>query len=571
MTPQDDLPPDLFFLSGGGEMGRRIAAFDWSTTALGPISLWPQTLKTTLSIMLRSTVPIVSLWREEGVMLYNDGYSVFAGERHPQLLGSRVREGWPEVADFNDHVMKTVLPGGTLTFKDQELVLRRHGALEPGWMDLDYSPVFHEGAPFGVICFVMETTEKVLLNRSLQDLNDNLEARVTQESAERRQTEAALQQAQKMESIGKLTGGVAHDFNNLLQVISGNLQLLAKDVAGNERSERRVTNALAGVSRGSKLASQLLAFGRRQPLEPRVLNVGRLVSGMDDLLRRTLGETIEIETIIAGGLWTSFVDQSQTENALLNLAINSRDAMERGGKLTIEAGNAYIDDAYARRYPDATPGQYVMVAVSDSGTGIPPEIIEKVFEPFFTTKPEGKGTGLGLSMVYGFVKQSGGHVRVYSEVGQGTTIRLYLPRAASDEDIVRISEIGPITGGTETILVAEDDEGVRETVVELLTDLGYRVLKARDAQSALTVIESGLHIDLLFTDVVMPGPLKSPELARRVRERMPHMAVLFTSGYTENSIVHDGKLDAGIDLLSKPYTREALALKIRQVLANKKK
>ncbi|MCR0985641.1 hybrid sensor histidine kinase/response regulator [Roseomonas populi] len=402
----------------------------------------------------------------------------------------------------------------------------------------------------------------------LRQLNETLEARVATEIAERRQAEAALAQAQKMESIGKLTGGVAHDFNNLLQVVSGNLQLLLRDVAGNERAERRLTNAMAGVSRGAKLAAQLLAFGRRQALEPKVVNIGRLLAGMEDLLRRSIGEAVEIETVVSGGLWNTLIDPVQIENALLNLAINARDAMEGAGKLTIEVGNAFIDDAYARAHPEVNPGQYVMLAVTDTGCGMPPEVQAMVFEPFFSTKAEGKGSGLGLSMVYGFVKQSGGHVKIYSEVGQGTTVKLYLPRARKAEDVVVSVEGGPVTGGTETILVAEDDDAVRATVVELLTELGYRVLKARDAASALSVVESGVPIDLLFTDVVMPGPMKSTELARRARERLPGLSVLFTSGYTENSIVHGGRLDEGVELLSKPYTREALARKLRHVLAS---
>ncbi|WP_313606641.1 PAS domain-containing protein [Rhizobium sp.] len=385
-----------------------------------------------------------------------------------------------------------------------------------------------------------------------------------------RQTEAALQQAQKMEAIGNLTGGVAHDFNNLLQVVAGNLQLLARDLNGNDQAQRRVSNALAGVDRGAKLASQLLAFGRRQALDPRVLNIGRLVRGMDEMLRRTIGEGVEVETIVSGGLWNTLVDPMQIENAILNLAINARDAMDGFGKLTIEVGNAYIDDAYARLHQEVEPGQYVALSVTDTGTGMPPELIEKVFEPFFSTKAEGKGTGLGLSMVYGFVKQTGGHVKIYSEVGQGTTIRMYLPRSTDQEDL-QVSIIdGPVEGGPETILVAEDDEGVRATVVEMLQELGYRVLKAPDASAALTILESGMPIDMLFTDVVMPGPLKSAELARKAKERLPNIAVLFTSGYTENSIVHGGRLDPGVQLLSKPYTREALARKIRHLLNNEK-
>ena len=384
-----------------------------------------------------------------------------------------------------------------------------------------------------------------------------------------RQTELALQQAQKMEAIGNLTGGVAHDFNNLLQVVAGNLQLLSKDVFGNAKAERRIENALAGVNRGSKLASQLLAFGRRQALDPKVVNVGRLIRGMDEMLRRTIGEGVEIETIASGGLWNSLVDPMQVENALLNLAINARDAMEGFGKLTIEVGNAYIDDTYARLHDDVQTGQYVVLSVTDTGSGMSPELMAKVFEPFFSTKPEGKGTGLGLSMVYGFVKQSGGHVKIYSELGHGTTVKMYLPRAMQQEDLEVERHDGPVEGGRETILVAEDDDGVRATVVELLQDLGYRVLKAPDASAALSIIESGVGIDLLFTDVVMPGQLKSADLARKAKERVPDIAVLFTSGYTENSIVHGGRLDPGVQLLSKPYSREQLAKKIRYVLDNR--
>jgi signal transduction histidine kinase/DNA-binding response OmpR family regulator len=428
------------------------------------------------------------------------------------------------------------------------------------------------------------TTEAALREsqKDLLELNQTLEARVSQRTAElatayeklraeaeeRAHIEQVLRQSQKMEAVGKLTGGVAHDFNNLLQVIGGNLQLLAKDVAGNDRAEQRLQNALSGVLRGSKLASQLLAFGRRQPLAPKVVNLGRFIRGLDDLLCRALGDGIETETVIAGGLWNTLVDPIQVESALLNLAINARDAMAGHGRLTIEAGNAMLDDAYAARHGDVEAGQYIMLAVTDTGCGMTPEVMEQVFEPFFTTKPEGQGTGLGLSMVYGFVKQSHGHIKIYSEPGHGTTIRIYLPRVHAPEDTAVEVTAGPIEGGSETVLVVEDDEDVRQTVVELLTDLGYRVLKAPDAQSALAIIAGGVSIDLLFTDVVMPGALRSPDLARRAQERLPGLAVLFTSGYTDNAIVHGGRLDAGIELLSKPYTREALARKVRHVLHN---
>jgi PAS domain S-box-containing protein len=413
--------------------------------------------------------------------------------------------------------------------------------------------------------------ERLRAEQEIIALNATLELRVADEVAERTRAQDQLRQAQKMEALGNLTGGVAHDFNNLLQVVSGNLQLLSKDVAGNERAERRIYNALAGVNKGSKLASQLLAFGRRQALDPRVMNIGRLVRGMEELLQRSIGEGIEIDTIVSGSLWNSLVDPTQLENALLNLAINARDAMEGFGKLTIEVGNAYIDDAHARQHDDVRPGQYVALSVIDTGSGMSPELQAKVFEPFFSTKPVGKGSGLGLSMVYGFAKQTGGHVRIDGQEGRGTTVRMYLPRSMEREDLEVEQNDLPIVGGQETILVAEDDEGVRTTVVEMLQEMGYCVLKAPDAAAALLVIESGITIDLLFTDVVMPGPLKSVDLARKAQERVPSTGVLFTSGYTENSIVHDGRLDEGVKLLSKPYTREQLAHKIRQSLDDRQR
>ena len=381
-----------------------------------------------------------------------------------------------------------------------------------------------------------------------------------------RQTEAQLRQSQKMEAVGQLTGGIAHDFNNILQVVSGNLQLIARAAADNEKIQRRVANAQGAVNRGAKLSSQLLAFSRRQPLEPRVVSLERLLGGMDDMLRRALGEGVVIETRVQTALWNTFVDPAQLENALLNLAINSRDAMDGFGRLTIEATNAVLDAAYACAHADAKPGDYVMLAVGDSGSGMTPEVLAKAFEPFFSTKSVDKGTGLGLSMVYGFAQQSGGHVRIYSEPGAGTTVRLYLPRADENEDPVVAAGGEQVVGGSETILVAEDDEAVRTTVVELLGELGYSVLTAGDAAAAWAVVDGGTVVDLLFTDVVMPGQMKSSVLAGRVRERLPGVAVLYTSGYTEDQIVHGGRVDFGVDLLPKPYTREALARKVRQVL-----
>jgi PAS domain S-box-containing protein len=472
----------------------------------------------------------------------NPAWTRTLGYQPEELIGSRF-DTYVEPGDIDrtyaaiEHASRDALP----SFEN------RYRHKDGSWRDIAWT-----AAPLGelIYCVARDVTEEKRRETALAEVQDR------------------LRQAQKMEAIGQLTGGVAHDFNNLLQVISGNLQLLAKDIVGNERAERRVASAHLAVNRGAKLASQLLAFGRRQALEPKVVNIGRLVAGMDELLRRALGEAIEIETIGAGGLWNTMIDPANLENAIVNLAINARDAMGGAGKLTIEVGNVSLDDAYAKANGDVTPGQYVMLAVTDTGSGMTAEVAAQAFEPFFSTKPQGKGTGLGLSMVYGFVKQSQGHIKIYSEVGHGTTVKLYLPRTNQKEEALIVSDRETVTGGTETILVAEDDDEVRDAAVEMLSDLGYRVYKARDALSALSVIEGGPAIDLLFTDVVMPGDLKSPELARRARERLPGIAVLFTSGYTENAIVHGGRLDPGVDLLPKPYSRDALARKVRQVLEN---
>ncbi|MCA1855660.1 PAS domain S-box protein [Massilia oculi] len=938
------------FASGAGAIGKLIDEFDWSATSLGPISGWPGVVRHTVDLILRSPLPMVTMWGADGIMIYNEGYARIAAGRHPQQLGAPVRASWPDEAAFNDNVMRVCMGGASLSYRDAELTLGRHGAPEQVWLNLDYSPIVAEdGSVAGVLALVVETTDKVraerylageqdrlramfgqapgfmamltgpqhryelvndaylglversdVIGRSVREvlpevasqgfialldgvyasgepysgaasevwltaadgasrlhyldfvfqpvrdpsgtvfgifvqgndvtervqaeravrasearfrsfaqampsqvwaadargqlnwfnerilaytglahedllgdgwgrvvhpgdlqmvrsrwteavatgtvyeaevrlrradgsyrwhlnralplhggagaagvtdgwvgtntdieeqkntaqryaaLSADLQGQVALRTAERdrmwrlskdillvcgydgrveavspafgtllgwqetdilgknfmelvhqedrgatvaqmaalargvyvykfenrfrrkdggwcllswnaagdegqvhaigrditadreqletiRRTELALQQSQKMETIGKLTGGVAHDFNNLLQIISGNLQLLqVSDLArrGSGDAARWIDSARSAVDKGAKLASYLLAFGRRQPLEPKVVRIGRLVSSMEDMLRRSLGEEIAIEMVISGGLWNTAVDVTQVENALLNLAINARDAMAGSGdgqrRLTIEATNAVLDDLYCRSHGDVMPGQYVMLAVSDTGCGMPPEVVAHAFEPFFSTKQEGKGTGLGLSMVYGFVKQSGGHVKIYSEPGRGTTVKVYLPRSTAAEDPVGPVETGQAETGSETILVAEDDEAVRATVVEMLRGLGYRVLKAPDAASALAVIDSGVPIDLLFTDVVMPGTLRSTDLARMARERLPGLAVLFTSGYTENAIVHGGRLDHGVELLGKPYTRERLAGRIRQVLAGQK-
>ena len=387
---------------------------------------------------------------------------------------------------------------------------------------------------------------------------------------EREHAQEQLRRAQRMEAVGHLTGGVAHDFNNLLQVIRGNLELLASLVETNEAASQRVKNALHGANRAAQLTRQLLAFARRQPLEPRVVNLGRLVGDMAEMLRRTLGESIEIETVLTGGLWNTLCDPAQVESAILNLAINARDAMNGGGRLTIEISNASLDEAYARG-AEVEPGQYVQLAVSDTGSGMDAVTLSKVFEPFFTTKTEEKGTGLGLSMVYGFVKQSNGAVQIYSELGQGTTVKIYLPRSREREPAYTAPVTGTLRGRSEVILVVEDDDMVRASAVSMLRDLGYACIHASDGDSALEMIKTGVKFDLLFTDVIMPGVVKSRDLANEAQRLRPGLPVLFTSGYTENAIVHHGRLDEGVQLLSKPYSREELARKIRSVLKDSRR
>jgi PAS domain S-box-containing protein len=955
--------PASAFRLHGGELGRLVASFDWASTSLGPIADWPQSLKTAVGIVLMSPVPMVMLWGDDGFMVYNDAYSVFAGGRHPALLGSKVREAWPEVSDFNDNMMHTVLGRGeTLAYRDQELELNRTGVPEPVWMNLDYSPILDDrGERAGVIAIVVETTERVradqalraageaamrtaaetaailgqlgegvivtncdgvitfvndaaerlhgvrmlgvapgdytqsyhLLTESgdpypphdlplaravlrgetvidarwriarpdgsevlaigsarpiadaqgaligavltvrddterrrsevavaesearfrnmadhapvmmwvtdqtgsctylnhawyaftdqteadalglgwtdmthpddraaatqafldanavrrpfrteyrlrradgayryaidagaprfgedgsflgfvgsvididdrreveerLRELNESLEQRVAQALAERKvlaeiiegsdaivqvidfdyrwlainraasveyarifglnpsvgdnmltmfadrpqdrdaakamwsralageeyvtiaelgdpsrerrhyeikfnvlrnaagvqvgayqfvydvterlrsearlkDIEEQLRQSQKMEAVGQLTGGIAHDFNNLLQVIVGNLELLLRGLPPEPpRLRRAADNAMMGATRAATLTQRLLAFSRRQPLAPRPIAVNQLVIDMSDLLVRTLGETIALRTVLSDDLWLVDADPNQLESALLNLAVNARDAMPAGGSLTIETLNGQLDEAYARNHAEIHPGEYLVIAVTDSGTGMDAATLARIFEPFFTTKEVGKGTGLGLSMIYGFVKQSGGHVKAYSEPGLGTTIKIYLPRftgVAGDEPAAS-SGIAPQGDRSETVLVVEDDADVRAYSVSVLGELGYAVHEAGDGPAALGILNGaeGATIDLLFTDVVLPAGMSGADLAAAAVRRRPGLKVLFTTGYARDAIVHHGRLDPGVELITKPFTYADLAARVRQVL-----
>lgn len=550
----------------GGEMAQRIRAFDWSSTELGPIDAWPHSLSCAVQMLLASPMPMVMLWGPLGYMIYNDSYSVFAGGRHPYLLGTPVELGWPEVADFNRNVLDTCLAGGTLSYRDFPLELLRNGMPEEVWMDLTYSPVADDNQqPAGVLVIVTETTEHVKSERLRQELTHNLEQRVAAEVQARSAAEDQLRQSQKLEAIGGLTGGVAHDFNNLLQVIAGNLHLLARHEPDNAQVQRRVSAAIAAVERGAKLSSQMLAFARRQPLSPAVYNPQRIYAGLGELLQRALGETIHIDVQLPQDSWCINVDRNQLENALLNLAINARDAMKGEGVIRINGENIILNpgDCIGK---SIKPGEYVRLAVTDTGVGMTSEVLKRAFEPFFTTKREGHGTGLGLSMVFGFVRQSGGHVEVWSEEGSGSVVQMYFPRSLEPECFDEHSELAPHSGGQETILVVEDNEGVRLTVVELLEQSGYTVLTAEDGDRAMQALQNGVQPDLIFTDVVMPGRVKSTDLADWARVQQPPVAVLFTSGHTRDMLSTNHLLSPDIHLLSKPYSPEALTQRVHSVL-----
>jgi PAS domain S-box-containing protein len=953
---------------GGGELGGLIRGLDWAETSLGPLSAWPQSLKTATNLLLLSPVPIVLLWGEDGVMIYNDAYSVFAGSRHPALLGSKVREGWAEVADFNDNVMRVGLAGGTLAYKDQKLTLIRHGRPEPVWMTLDYSPVLDEsGHPAGVIAIVVETTERVLADRRLreseerfralttatsdsvyrmsadwkemrqldgrgilsdkespsiawmdeylfaqdqpavqaaideamrtkdifqlehrvrqadgsggwtvsravpvfdergdiiewfgtatdvterrqaearrealvhlteeiqrlddpvdiayaasrllgetlgvsrvgygtvdpaddtltvardwtapgvpslagtlnlrdfgsfvddlrqgkfividdatldprtqdaaaalvarsarafvnvavveqdqavavfyvnnaeardwtaeelgliseatartrtaierqraerkfQDLAEKLESQVEERTRERDRvwqntqelsviidrdgrfvainpattkllgwthadligrsifdfvlpedidatgkafqhakrealpafqnrcrtkagfyrwiswvaapdqdliyasgrditaekeaadalalSEEALRQAQKMEAVGQLTGGLAHDFNNILAGISGSLELIQVKLAQGRIGDldRYLGLALGATRRAASLTHRLLAFSRRQTLDPKPTNINRLVAGMEELIRRSVGPAIAFETVEADGLWNTLVDAGQLENALLNLCLNARDAMPDGGKLIIETGNCQFDPRLARDR-DLAPGHYVSLCVRDSGTGMTPDVVPRAFDPFFTTKPIGQGTGLGLSMVYGFVRQSGGQARIDTELSKGTTVHLYLPRHLGE-----VEEASPSAAGTpraiagNTILVVDDEPLVRLFVTEILEDLGYATLQAEDAPAGLGILRSTARIDLLISDVGLPNGMNGRQLADAARELRPDLKVLFITGYAENALLSEGHLEPGMQAMIKPFTMEELAIRLGEII-----
>jgi signal transduction histidine kinase/CheY-like chemotaxis protein len=401
----------------------------------------------------------------------------------------------------------------------------------------------------------------------LQETNQ----RLAHEASARKEAQGAVRQLQKMQAIGQLTGGIAHDFNNMLAIVIGSLDIALRRLSGAENAElaQRIRTAADGARKAAALTSRLLAFARQQPLEPKVADTNKLVAQMSEILRRTLGETMQLETVLAGGLWRVFADPVQIESSLVNLCLNARDAMQAGGRLTIETANTELDDQYARAHDEVAAGQYVMLSVTDTGTGMAPEALERAFEPFYTTKGVGQGSGLGLSQVLGFIKQSKGHIKIYSEIGHGTCVRIYLPRYLGTDPKMghkpALQSPMPIAGGKETILVVEDEGEVRATTVAALSELGYKTLEAANGKEALMVIENVPSVDLLFTDIVMPE-MSGRQLADAMLRIRPAIKVLYTTGYTRNAIVHNGVVDNNVSFLAKPFSIDALARKLRDVL-----
>jgi PAS domain S-box-containing protein len=506
------------------------------------------------------------------------GFKEFDG-RYDTWLQCLFREDVPRVVDLIDQAFATQARHWQAEFRITRL---SDGALR--WMEVR-SVIFYDEQrrPIRVAGVSVDITEKKRALVQLQAFTESLEERVRErtraleeENEARRRAEESLHQAQKMEAVGQLTGGIAHDFNNLLTIILGGLDTIGRQIsalpatAASARIGRARDMALHGAQRAATLTTRLLAFARQQPLAPQPVVPNKLVGGMADFLQRTLGETIALETVLAAGLWRAYVDEHQLENVLLNLALNARDAMPSGGKLSIETANCYLDEAYvAALLEPIAAGQYVMIAVADTGAGMDAATLERAFEPFFTTKEPGKGTGLGLSQVYGFVRQSAGHVKIYSEPGEGTTLKIYLPRYLGAEELKEVREGDAESNGAigaETILVAEDDEALRSFTAEILGELGYRVLDAANGPKALEIVDRGEQIDLLFTDVVMRGGINGRELANEAKRRRPDLKVLFTTGYTRNAIIHHGRLDPGVNLIGKPYTVTELAARIRALL-----
>ena len=487
----------------------------------------------------------------------NPAYALHAGI--PNVVGQKLREMVPDEADGWAELYGSVLRTGVPIRFERELVATGR------YLELAAFRIEPPGRRQVAVLF-QDITSRKKAEEAMLRMNETLEARVAEAIAERKQAEEALRQSQKMEAVGQLTGGIAHDFNNLLTGIIGSLDLLQVRLRQGRTAEidRYVAAAQGASKRAAALTHRLLAFSRRQTLDPKQTDVNRLVIGMEELIRRTVGPQITLEVVTAGGLWSTLIDSSQLESALLNLCINARDAMPEGGRITIETANKWLDDRAAKDR-DLPPGQYLSLCVTDTGTGMTPDVIARAFDPFFTTKPIGQGTGLGLSMVYGFVRQSGGQVRIYSEVGHGTTMCLYLPRHygnAAENVVTDAPATSTSARSGKTVLVVDDEPSVRMLVTEVLEELGYISVEASDGPAGLRMLQSDMRIDLLITDVGLPGGINGRQLADAARTTRPDLRVLFITGYAENAIIGNGQLEPNMGVLTKPFVMETLARRI---------
>jgi len=676
------------FLAGGGEMGALMRAYDWGSTPIGPPETWPQSLRTTVRLLLTTNHPMFIWWGPELIQFYNDAYRRTLGpERHPSALGQRGRECWDEIWDVIGPQIDLVMRGEGATWHVDQLVpLTRHGAWRQAWWTYGYSPIHDEqDGVGGVLVVCNDVTDQHLAAEALRQseerlrrLNETLEARIAEGLRERqriwslsrdllavanfegfiiaanpawrsvlgvepdevvrrpfrdlihpddlpeaeavmgrlaageavsgfearaphadggyrwiswssvpegkaiyavgrdvtaereaaealRRAEEALRQAQKMEAVGQLTGGIAHDFNNMLQGMIGSLDLIRKRVEAGRTADigHFLDAAMASAERAAALTHRLLAFSRRQALDPRPLELNPLIASMVDLLHRTLGEQIELKLSPAADAWPTLCDRNQLENAIINLVINARDAMPDGGAVSISSGNALLEAT-----DDGQAGDYVCLSVADTGCGMTPDVAVRVFDPFFTTKPIGQGTGLGLSMIYGFVRQSGGRVEIDTREGAGTTVRLYLPRHQGPMEeakaVERVAEPHEADAG-EVVLVVEDDQVVRELIVEELGELGYRTLQADDGPAGLELLRADGRIDLLVTDIGLPG-LNGRQMASAGRETREGLKVLFMTGYAQNALGGELELETGMELITKPFAMGELAARVRTII-----
>jgi PAS domain S-box-containing protein len=590
--------------STGSEAAALIARLDWAKSPLGEANDWPQSLRTAVDIVVHSPMPMLLLWGSELIQLYNDAFALLAGNKHPDAMGQPAHQTWPELHSFTAPIYDAVLSGQVRSFSEQRFVLQRNQRDTEIWLDLTYSPIRDESASVcGILVTAIETNERRQFTQELQQrseaslkaqqsteqrlrhLNENLEERVAQrtlalaeanqrlqnEMVERERAEDALRHAQKMEAVGQLTGGIAHDFNNMLTGIIGSLDLMQRYIAAGRSDDigRFADAAVASAHRAAALTHRLLAFSRRQSLDRRPLDPNQLVTSLEDLFRRTKGAHITLKVQLGNDIWPVNTDASQLENALLNLVINARDAMPEGGELLIETANSYLDGTDITTLEPVKAGDYVMLGVCDNGTGMAPKILAKAFDPFFTTKPIGQGTGLGLSMIYGFAQQSGGHVTLHSEPGQGTCVRLYLPRlhgTALESSLPTSLSEAPVALAGEAVVVVEDDPAVRMLVVNVLDELGYTAHQAADARTALPLLESDLRVDLLVTDVGLPG-MNGRQLAEIARQHRPGLRILFMTGYAQKATERQRLLEDGMDMVAKPFSIDLLATKIRSMIS----